>query len=304
MSIFMKYSLATAIICFFSPLFSFVSKRDYAEAIFISGVESKNCFISYVEIKGQKYIVKQKKRFKHQLAVVREALSAYIAQDLDIAPLIQIIPADTNIAGKINVMWPATLQTVAPGNEVRSLVDSKYYALSLKQIYKNHVSLDKKGLTEKIISQMTWHWQLPIMVGLDLFIANVDRHCGNIFYDIQTDRFFAIDMDTTFNCDLSMLAYNKLKLMISNGKKFSKAEIRSLREMKDTLKLLAHKHKSDDLIAKLYEFARQAKLVRGDTFCSNFVKEKLLHFELMIASTSVSVFTLIALLDEIITKFH
>jgi hypothetical protein len=296
----MKYSITFGIICFFSPVLSFVFEHDYAEAICIGGFESKNCFISYVNIKDEKYIVKQKKRFKHQLAVVREALAAYIAQDLDIAPLILVISSDRDIAGKINAMWPATLQEIAPGTMLRSLVNSKYYALSLKQICDNHESLAEKGLTEKIINHMSWHWQLAIMVALDLFIANGDRHCGNIFYDHKTDTFTAIDMDTTFNCDLCLLAYNNLEIMLRDGKKFSKAEIRALKSMRDTLEFLAQKYKSDDLIAKMYEFARQAGLIRGDKFCSNFAQHKLLLFELTITSTGISVYQLIALLDTII----
>ena len=56
-------------------------------------------------------------------------------------------------------------------------------------------------LTIVIIYRMTWHVQLPIIVALDLFICNTDRHRGNLFYDAVTDTFCAIDMDDIFRCN-------------------------------------------------------------------------------------------------------
>ena len=207
-------------LCCFTMMVPFASRLlaknfydDKKNASLISTFETKNCFASYVMINGHKYLVKQKKDYKKQLAVVRDELAAYIAKDLLIAHKVYVIAFKKGFPGQINSNWPATLHTLAPGETVRKQRENKYNALRLKQVWAHAQTFNEKGLTPIIVEYMTWHWQIPIIIALDLMIGNSDRHCGNLCYDPTTDSFCAIDMDDTFNKDLCDLACKKLEFM-------------------------------------------------------------------------------------------
>ena len=150
---------------------------------------------------------------------------------------------------------------------------------------------------------MTWHRQLPIIIALDLMIGNSDRHCGNLCYDPETDSFCAIDMDDTFNKDLCALACKKLESMIKkNAAPFTKEEKKALFQMRNTLKFLVYTHKPQDLIKKLYYFAKKAGFVKGGKLYNDRIKNKLAYYETMITRTNESAYKLIALIDTIIHR--
>lgn len=269
----------------------------------ISTVETRNCFVSYIMIKGIVYLLKQKKDPKKQLAVVRDALAAYIAKDLDIAHHVVVIPFKNEFPGKVKSSWPATLHTLVPGKTVREQKDSKYNALRLKQFWAGVKTFGEKGLTRSIITYMTWHRQLPIIIALDLMTGNSDRHCGNLCYDPHTDTFWAIDMDDTFNKDLCHLACKKLKFMIhKEGVIFTKEEIIALQVMRNTLQFLVHKYKPSDLVTKLYFFAKKAGFHKGSKIFSDNIARRLSYYERVIEKSNKSAHKLIALLDTIITN--
>jgi hypothetical protein len=273
---------------------------DVDKITLVSSFETKNCCASFVMINGIKYLVKQKKDYKKQLAVVRDALAAYIAKDLAIAHKVYIISAKKKqFPGKAKEDWPATLHTLAPGETVRKQRNSRYNALRLKQQWAKAPSFEEKGMTDVIINYMTWHWQIPIIIALDLMIGNSDRHCGNLCYDSTTDSFCAIDMDDTFNKDLCGLACKKLTLMFEKYEKvFTQEEKRALLQMRNTLKFLIHTHKPRNLIAKLYYFAKKAGFVKGNPLYNDSIKKKLLFYETMIVKTNASAYKLIALIDD------
>lgn len=298
-------------VCFFTMITFILPKNVFSKFANIhkryvslaSTFETKNCFASYVIIDGKEYLVKQKKDFKKQLAVVRDALAAYIAKDLNIAHEVTIISGKAKFPGKIRPDWPATLHTIAPGETVRVQRQSKYSSLRLKQQWAKAQSFSEKGLTETIINNMSWHWQLPVIVALDLIIGNSDRHCGNLCYDPETDSFCAIDMDDTFNKDLCELAYEKIKLMQINkvDRSFSRQEIEAILQMRNTLKFLVRKHKPQELIAKLRHFAYKAGFSKGGKFYNDSVRRKLLFYESMIVQSNESAHKLIALLDRLLS---
>ena len=111
---------------FFSFLLPKKFYDDKKNFSLISTFETKNCFASYVEIDDCTYLVKQKKDYDKQLAVVRDALAAYIAQALGIAHIVYVLSSKKGgFPGQINPHWPATLHTLAPGETVRKQRDSK-----------------------------------------------------------------------------------------------------------------------------------------------------------------------------------
>jgi len=245
-------------IYFFTMTCSVFSKNNYTYkeiVILVGGFESNNSFISYVTIDGVRYLVKQKKTVSKQFSVVRDTFAAYIAKDLGIAHSVKIISPEEKFPGKKNVTWPATLHTIASGKTIRSQPKSKYYNLCLKQRLPSSILSVNRWLTETIIHQMTWHKQLPIIIGLDLFICNTDRHRANLFYDPETDSFCAIDMDNIFRRDLPALACQKLTLMIDRKKEFTKDEILALTSMRDTIQFLLGKYPVKKLIKKLRHLA-------------------------------------------------
>lgn len=293
--------------CLFAPTSFVLSKTLYTgnETVIVTGgFESKNAFITYVTIKGHQYIIKQKKRFNSQLGVARDALAAYIAKHLAIAHVVEVISSTTDIPGKINVMWPVTLHTIAAGKTIRSQPESKYHALSLKQRLPG-VKITGLWLTEKIINQMTWHDQLPIIIALDLFISNTDRHGGNLFYDPETDSFCAIDMDGIFRRDLPEMACQKLAEMINKyQKQFTEKEIVALISVKKTLNFLLNKYTPQHLINKFHFFIKKAGIVKGSSLYTTRIKQKIAHHESMIMQSRISLYKLVAVLDKIINKFY
>lgn len=297
-------------ICFVFSLImtSFVFSKNFfytaQEKIrLINTLETKNCFISYIRIKGLVYLIKQKKDGNKQLAVVRDALAAYMAECLDIAHKVYIVPFDKDYPGKIKMAWPATLHTIVPGDTVRKQRDCRYNALRLRQFWANAKTFADKGLTRNIITHMTWHKQLPVIIALDLIMGNSDRHCGNLCYDPATDSFWAIDMDDTFNKDLCKLACQKLKYMIEKEKViFTQEEILALQSMRNALQFLMRKNKPKDLISKLYVFAKQAGFSKGSSMYNDRIEKKLLYYESMIIKSYASAYKLIKLIDKIVAS--
>lgn len=300
-------TIILTVVCFFTVALSLPSRKfPYIEkqlVTLIKTVETRNCFVSYVKINGKQYLVKQKKDYKKQLAVVRDALSAWMAEFLNIAHRVDIISHKIEFPGKVNQNFPATLHTLAPGKTVREQRDNRFNALRLRQFWAQAATVDEKGLTRAIITYMTWHQQLPEIIALDLIIGNSDRHCGNLCYDPTTDTFCAIDMDDTFNKDLCLLACEKLVLIMKTDKvPFTRQEIRALGRMRDTLKLLLRKHKPQDIIAKLYFFAQKAGFSKGNALYNDRIYRKLLSYEAMIIATNASAHRLISLLNTIIAR--
>jgi hypothetical protein len=294
------------VLCCFTILSSLFSKKFYTSTkniFLINTVEAKNSFISYVTIDGHKYIVKQKKDITKKISIVRDALAAYIAKKLFIAHSVKIISSKKNFPGKVYPMEPGAILTIAPGATIRDQPESKYYSLCLKQRNINGELLPDRWLTENIIYQITWHWQLPIIIGLDLFICNTDRHKGNLFYDPQTDSFCAIDMDNIFRRNLPGLAYEKLNIMINNKKQFTHEEIEALISVRDTLQFLLNKYKPKRLIAKLHHFAKKAGLKKGSFVEVEKIKRRIAEHEEMIIQSRASVYKLIAILNKIINSF-
>lgn len=271
---------------------------------FIGTMESKNSFISFVEINGKKYLVKQKKIFKSQLATVRDALAAYVAKELHIAHQVKIISPNENFLGKARQTWPATLHTIAKGNIVRLQRNSIYCTLRLKQRWAHTEIFEEKGLTPIIIEHMTWHPQLAVVVALDLMVGNSDRHTGNLCYDPETDTFCAIDMDDSFNKDLCELAIQKLEWIIyKQHHTFTIKEIGALIILRKTLRFLLHQHTPASVIRKLHEFAQEAGFCPGNNILySQRIQKRLVRYEEMIQSTFHSARKLITLLSYIIKK--
>jgi len=270
--------------------------------VLLETVESKNSIISYVTIEGLAYLIKQKKVDRVTLASVRDALAAHVAKVFNIAHRVYIIGDTKEFPGKTKSDWPATLHTIA-GKTIKEQEKNKYKKLQLKQWWRHAKNFDEKGLTRLIINHMSWHKQLPIIVALDLFIGNTDRHIGNLCYNPDTDTFCAIDMDDTFNKDLCNMACKKLKLMMHDDEcVFTLEEINALEIMNEALKILVHKYRPAYLIKKLHYFADQAGFSEGKELYIERISHRLLWFEKVIHKTHASTYKLIDVLHKLIKR--
>jgi hypothetical protein len=295
----------TFLVCIPTLSFSIDFTND---TVFVEGgFESPNAFINYVVINGVRYIIKQKKSCAQTIpSVFRDALAAYIARKLKIAHSVEVISPEEDVAGKVYKHCPATLLSVAAGKIIRHLGEKhKFFTLSLQQ--RNPEELDQKilnkWLDEAIISQITWHKQLPIIVALDIFLCNSDRHRGNLFYDDKTDSFCAIDMDNIYRRNLPEFACQNLEKMVNvDKKKFSKKEIKALIQVKETLEFLLQKYSPHKIIANLYTFAWQAGYVDDGSDESRSITKKIKSHKKIIRQSYLSCRRLVSLLDAIIAK--
>ncbi len=140
-----------------------------------------------------------------------------------------------------------TLHTLVPGNEVRRMRDALGY-FSIK------TGLTKKAKLRRIIK----HKDLCKIIALDIFLNNGDRHNGNIFYDKDNDRFYAIDMDAIFR-KKRLLAIKAAKFIQElDKKKLSSQEKTALKNLSKTLRALMTQYTPKSLCALKQSLATTA----------------------------------------------
>lgn len=200
--------------------FSYFQKpyADENPCYLIDILETDNCFISFVDERDNKFIIKQIKDPSpdEQFLLVLDALGCLIAESCDIAMnKVTIIPANTSFHGKKILEFPATLHSLAKGIST----DKKcfYQNIDVHQRFRKKdspnwhrwgpLAAEKTGLTKKTIQNMAKHPDLPKIVALDTFVGNADRSSPNLYYDEITDRFCGIDMAASFSSPLALAAY-------------------------------------------------------------------------------------------------
>jgi hypothetical protein len=186
---------------------------------------------------------------------VRDAITAHIAEDFGIAHRVTIIPAGKKFAGKPRTDWPATLHTIAPGKMIKAQ-NSKYNGMNIKQA--------EIGFKRDMLTWMMKHPTLIMMVALDTFLCNHDRHRGNLFYHQKTDSFCAIDMDSAFKYNLCALACKNFTKMINDrNQRLSTKEINVLISYKEYLEFLIDQHHPEQTLELYNAFVNQAGFVDG-----------------------------------------
>ncbi len=283
---------------------SFGIINDQHDFILIKSQSLKNSYISYVQSQnGKIFIVKQKRhRSVHsRLCIVRDTLSAYIAEKVRIPTnRVCIIPPRVYFLGKKFMDEPASLHTYAPGFTLREQ-PSVYDDLYVQQRWKSRWSYEQKGLTVEVIRNMARHPALPLIVALDTFIGNSDRHDGNLCYDPKTDRFCGIDMDDTFNKNLCKVARDHVRAMLDDVNLiFSFQEVAGLRQYMLTLEKLIDKFTPDKLQKKLDYFVKRVGLTSSRMFNNKSVKHKLSEYKIIMVESYEDAKKLIRLLDKLI----
>ena len=290
-----------------SLMFAKIKYTGHETVVLDGGFESKNAFINYIIIGKQRYILKQKKDISQIAAsAMRDSFAAYIARNLGITHLVKIIAPEDNILGKVYQNYPATVHTIVPGVTIRNLINSKYSYLTLQLITLS--KLNEKWL-DTILPQISWHKQLSIMVALDLFLCNTDRHRGNIFYDESTDSFYAIDMDNIYRLNMPEIACAHLDRMIYVDKrKFTKQEIEALMILKSTLERLLKKYTPHKLIDCLHKCAHKAGYINLKSYVDKKIGKKIArqiarHEEIIVQSYA-SIQTFVMMLNKVINTYY
>lgn len=245
---------------------------------------------------GNKFIVKQDTRdvlFRH-LAVARDKLGAFVAESIGVsANRVEIIPAYCAFPGKKYFELPATLHTFVPGVMVKFLPKELKMSIYIQQSI---------GLTDTILTTMIAHQGLCDIVALDTFIANADRHRGNFFYDQESRRFYAIDLESSFDKNLAIYSCKFIKAMLNTENiQIEPPVLVVLKKYQKTLKKLIKQHTPESLCEKLVEYAAQGGIFMRSA--QSAVRDRLNSHKEAIEKNYNSCKKLTRLLDKLISKY-
>ena len=276
-----------------------IDNIDHSHVKVLRTIESRFCYISFVRIYGKEYIVKQKKEpyLRKIVGPVRDTITAHIIEDFieefgEIAHRVAIISAGKKFPGKLITEWPATLHTIAPGKMIKEL-DTKYTRMDIKQ--------GEIGFRREMLTWMTKHPVLLLIVAIDTFLCNHDRHRGNLFYLPSKDSFCAIDMDSSYKHNLCAFACKNFSAMIGNKNlRLKKEEIAALKKYKEYIEYLIEAHPMEMTLDQYNFFAEQAGFVPGAELYTQKVELELERNRRMIKESYKDVQRLIPILEKLI----
>lgn len=267
---------------------------------------SYNTYITILEDKnGDRFIVKQDTRnvLYWHLTVVRDMLGAFIAESADIpANRVDLIPAYCEFIGKRNAHLPATLHTLAPGIMVKNLPKSlRKFDVYIHQSLKKGIAKKQRGLNRLVLQGMATHPDLPKIVALDTFIANGDRHRQNFFYDPETNRYSAIDLESSFKMDLAAFACKFISSLTRDEDPIlSDEEVHGLKVYRKVLKQLIKLHTPESLYECLIDFTHRSGILKRSL--RSTVTAYLQLYRVSIEKNYDSCKKLIVLLDRLLDK--
>lgn len=263
----------------------------------IKTLEMRFCYISFVQINGKEYIVKQKKSdcIRKIGSVVRDAIMAHYAEDFINAHLVDIIPAGQSFIGKPRTDWPATLHTVAKGKMIKAQ-DSQFNSMNIKQA--------DIGFRRDMLPWMAKDARLVKMVAYDTFFCNHDRHRGNLFYYKKEDLLTAIDMDSAFKYNLCALACENFTAMLNDRRlQLSGKEVNILIQYKKHLQALINRHNPDETLRMYNYFVEKAGFVEGSELYTERLALELASNRAIIAQSYQDAQELVKIVGKLIEKF-
>lgn len=275
----------------------------------IKTLEMRFCYISFVKIDGKKYIIKQKKSdcIRKIGGVVRDAVTAHVAESLgkayqlnyDLAHRVDVIPAGQEFVGKPRADWPATIHTIAPGKTIKDQT-SRFDRMNIKQA--------DIGFRQDMLPWMAKHPTLVLMVALDTFLCNHDRHRKNLFYNPKTDSICAIDMDSSWKYNLCALACENFTEMLHDQRlRLTKKELTVLVNYRKYLQFLIDNYTAEDIVQLFDYFTEKAGFVEGSELYTARLALELDGNRATIIQSYQDVQELVKILDELIEKhkeFH
>jgi hypothetical protein len=294
-SAFMRLPLLCLLMCvpFIFAEFTEIDIEN-ADVQLLSMQEMRFCYISFVRINGEIYLIKQKKVVNKILGAVRDPFTAHIAETFGIAHRVGVIPADVEFSGKFRTDWPATIHTVAPGKMIKAQ-NSRYDGMNIKQA--------DVGFRRDMLSWMAKHPVLVMVVALDTFLNNHDRHRGNLFYEPKTDSFCAIDMDSALKYNLCALGCKNFTAMLYDRHlNLSNKEIKTLGLYKEYLEFLIDNHKAEDTLGTYNYFVEKSGFVEGSALYTQKVALELERNRRMIMESYQDAQKLVKIIEQVIKK--
>ncbi len=258
--------------------------------------QNSNHYVSFIMDESKNvFIVKQAKSesLGKYFSFATEAFGAYIAKVNGIlANQVWVIPAGYQMIGKIIKEMPATLHTLVPGQPVSKFPNLLELRIKLGQ-----------GIMAKTIHSMSLHPDIPLIVALDAFIANIDRGKGNFFYEKDSGKFWLIDFENSFNRSTCKLSCNFVNTVLEDKiVQFSPQELNGLSIFRDTLKKLVKRHALEELHDLFDLFIAQAGIVPGSALCNNKVVKRIQLYKNAISENYANAKELIGLLDILIAR--
>ncbi len=245
------------------------SDYDHNNITIYKEINKIKCHVRFInDGSGNHFIVKQKRIFLDaHFRVITEMLAAYMANSLGIpSQHVRILPAGRSFPGKVLDKWPATIHSFVPGRQLCKLKSNcPYRSLYLKQSNTTKLSKEHRGLSRRVIANMSLHPDLPLILALDTFIGNIERHSANCFYDEKGDHFYAIDMDKIYSGSreklnlCSRFACYQIKRMLKNESlEISVEEVEGLKIYQQTLIKLVKFFPPKIIMEKTHQFANLA----------------------------------------------
>lgn len=271
----------------------------------------KSSYIVFIKDEDNNhYIVKQEKcpSLSKQFRAVSEALCAHIALSLGIpSQQVKIIPVGMPFPGKFMINRVGTLHTLVPGDTIRSMPDSLYGKLDIKQPTDATIPFEQRGFTERTIFWMSQHPDLPLIVALDTFVGNKDRNKANILYDIESNSFYAIDMALMYDVEsnrkpVAQVACDHVTEMIANNVVFTEQELEALRIYRSMLKQLVLNFPPATMCTFLDKFFLESKIVKTSLFKTKEIMSRLNAYKRAIKQSYIDIKKLIYLLFILINR--
>ncbi|HLW72928.1 MAG TPA: hypothetical protein VKR54_02675 [Candidatus Babeliales bacterium] len=191
---------------------------------------------------------------------IREAVSTEIGKDVCNINRIKIFPPHDASISSVDRMPNdiKTLHIYVPGKEVGEVINDHRRKNTEHHICKNEFSIEYGLKDKETLEILTKHKDLAPIVALDIYVNNHDRHNGNIFYDEQSNHFYAIDMDRAFsdNHPLSTSTYCFVKQL--NKQQLSQQKKQALIRINKTLHDLSSQFPPEKVCQLRTNFAEKA----------------------------------------------
>jgi hypothetical protein len=174
--------------------------------------------------------------------------------------------------------------------------DSRYNSMNIKQA--------DIGFRYEMLQWLAKDPVLIIVVALDLFLCNHDRHRGNLFYNPRTNTFCMIDMDSSFRHNLCALACKNITKMVNNRKlRFSSRDIDVLKTLKKHLQYLIDHNHPEDTVQMYNYFAEKAGFVEGADLYTERVALELEANRAMIIQSYEDAKKLVQIIEELVQRW-
>lgn len=279
-----SFFLYLSLFTFFLNIQASSVQIEPSECISISSFETADCFISFVESSGEKFVVKQIKDPSpdEQFLLVLDVLGCHIAEKSNI-PMnkVTIISPNSEFPGKKRVEFPATLHTMAIG--VSTDQECPYQDIDIHQRFRKENTLmwhrwgsltpERTGLTLTVIKNMARHSNLPMIAALDTFVGNADRSHPNLFYDAIADRFCGIDMAASFSSPLASAACRQIRGL--EKEQLTHEEQLALESYSSILELLIKNWPPEKQESLLLEYGKIAGFEKGSSLFDQNITERI-----------------------------